>query len=536
MKFSELLVRADDETLQKIVGQRAVAVLVALNPDLAKSSRLREIIAQLHDEPDLFRDPERRSMLLSLLRRDEAEMLAVLLDTTASDIFSGLSQTKLRKNSSRERILFDFFELDYETVVSKETYDSRTTISPKFGLFQHQRTAASHCQDFLRSPEPRVLLHMPTGAGKTRTAMHIIADHLRNHAKTTVIWLAYSEELCGQAAAEFESAWHHMGDRSIELGRFWGDSDFSDAGSFEDGLIVASLSKIYQRATRDGEFITKIAEKTSLVVIDEAHQAVADTYSAVLEYLVGGTNSTGLLGLTATPGRTWDDMDADEKLAEFFKKQKVTLKIPGYDNPVDYLIDEGYLARPNFESLEYEPSQSLSPHQVDRLAEDLDVPVSILKQLADDVQRNLVITSAVEELIRRQHLRIIVFAATVDHARLLSTIFLARGIDSGSITGSSSINDRRRLIARFRKRSDRPMVLCNYGVLTAGFDAPETSSAVIARPTKSLVLYSQMVGRATRGTRAGGNDSADVLTIVDTQLPGFGDMSEAFTNWEDVWE
>ena len=63
----------------------------------------------------------------------------------------------------------------------------------------------------------------------------------------------------------------------------------------------------------------------------------------------------------------------------------------------------------------------------------------------------------------------------------------------------------------------------------------QTSAAVIARPTISLVLYSQMVGRAIRGTRAGGNAEAEIVTVVDSGLPGFGDIGDAFLNWEDVW-
>ena len=68
-----------------------------------------------------------------------------------------------------------------------------------------------------------------------------------------------------------------------------------------------------------------------------------------------------------------------------------------------------------------------------------------------------------------------------------------------------------------------------------GFDAPKTSAAVIARPTKSLVLYSQMAGRALRGPRAGGNVEADIITVIDTKLPGFSNQAEMFFNWEDVW-
>ena len=71
------------------------------------------------------------------------------------------------------------------------------------------------------------------------------------------------------------------------------------------------------------------------------------------------------------------------------------------------------------------------------------------------------------------------------------------------------------------------MVMVNYGVLTTGFDAPATSAALIARPTRSLVLYSQMVGRATRGTRVGGNAQAEIVTVVDPHLPGFGSVADA---------
>ena len=78
-------------------------------------------------------------------------------------------------------------------------------------------------------------------------------------------------------------------------------------------------------------------------------------------------------------------------------------------------------------------------------------------------------------------------------------------------------------------------MLFNYGVLTAGFDAPRTRCVIIARPTTSLVLYSQMAGRAMRGPKAGGNSKAEILTVADTNLPGFGSVADAFTNWEDLW-
>ena len=134
------------------------------------------------------------------------------------------------------------------------------------------------------------------------------------------------------------------------------------------------------------------------------------------------------------------------------------------------------------------------------------------------------------------HARVLVFAATVNHATLLAVVLQSRSIDAAAITSMTPRHERSRTIARYRNNDPGARVLCNYGVLTAGFDAPRTSATVIARPTKSLVLYSQMVGRATRGPRAGGSKEAEIVTVVDTALPGFGNMAEAFEHWEDVWD
>ena len=78
-------------------------------------------------------------------------------------------------------------------------------------------------------------------------------------------------------------------------------------------------------------------------------------------------------------------------------------------------------------------------------------------------------------------------------------------------------------------------IIINFGVLTTGFDAPKADVAVIARPTQSLVLYSQMVGRVIRGSEAGGTESCRVVTVVDQQY-GFKDLSESFDFWDDLWE
>ena len=79
------------------------------------------------------------------------------------------------------------------------------------------------------------------------------------------------------------------------------------------------------------------------------------------------------------------------------------------------------------------------------------------------------------------------------------------------------------------------MIVCNYGILTTGFDAPQTSAVLNARPTKSHVLYAQMVGRAMRGPKAKGNKNCEIVTIVDN-IDTFQDITKIFTNWEKSWE
>ena len=286
--------------------------------------------------------------------------------------------------------------------------------------------------------------------------------------------------------------------------------------------------------SRDPATVLRLADRVSLTIIDEAHQAIAPTYAAVLTALYSKRPQNALLGLTATPGRSWSDIGEDRKLSEYFDGRKVALEVAGYEDPVSFLIDQKYLARPLFRTLNSDAGLKLSDADVNELSSAIDLPEKILERLGTDTQRNLKILWAVEDLLT-QHRRVIVFAPSVENARMLTAILSVRGHEAHVVTGVSNASERERSIRRFRSAANRSMVIVNYGVLTTGFDAPATSAAVIARPTRSLVLYSQMVGRATRGARAGGNNEAEIVTVVDPHLPGFGSLTEAFKNWEDVW-
>jgi DNA repair protein RadD len=234
---------------------------------------------------------------------------------------------------------------------------------------------------------------MPTGSGKTRTVMSLVSDLLRNTEPRLVIWVAYSEELCEQAATEFIQTWKVLGDRPIKLRRFWGDHEL-DTSNLGDGLLIAGLPKLIKRAA-DIAFVSKLSEKCSLLIIDEAHQAIAPHYKIVLNALLVQSVDTAMLGLTATPGRTWNDITADEELAEFFARRKVTLKIPGFDSPVDYLVSEGYLAKATFSPLFHQGGARLTEADRVKVRSSLDLPTSVLECLGDDELRNLSIISRI---------------------------------------------------------------------------------------------------------------------------------------------
>ena len=534
MSFDQLMSRADDFVLQQLVGGDVVRLLRHIDPALASPGKLRSLVKKIKTPSDLLRDSQSRTMLLELLSPTAAtELLEYLGVRSDGDSYVTLEKLNIRKGSVREKRLFSFFGQSVVDESTEERIHSKYLTRANYELFQHQRHAVLGTKKILASDRNRVLLHMPTGSGKTRTAMNVIAEHLRSNEPTLVIWLAYSEELCEQAIEEFTEAWTHLGNRTVDILKFWGTYDL-DFSSTYDGFLVAGLSKIHNLTIRSIASIANLADKTSLVIVDEAHQAIAPTYKLVLDVLVEKRLATGLLGLSATPGRTWNDVDKDLELANFFQKQKVTLKIGGFDNPIDYLIEMGYLASPEFSPLNYDSGNDLSPEDLRDIQDHLDIPASLLERLAKDEQRNLRIVQRVEQAIRF-HKRVILFAASVTHARVLAAILQARGVVSEAITAKTSPLERQRIINGFRGSREESVVLCNFGVLTAGFDAPRTSAAIIARPTKSLVLYSQMIGRALRGKLAGGNESAEIITVVDTNLPGFGNLAESFMNWEDVW-
>ena len=404
------------------------------------------------------------------------------------------------------------------------------TVNPGYPLYPYQRQVLADIISALSSPERRVVAHLPTGAGKTRIASHA-ACHLLNKKDTPdslLIWLSASEELCEQAADELTKAWEYLGMRDVHVYRYWGNHAIN-LRRLQSGFLVAGLAKLRSYSSQDNTILSYLAACASAVIFDEAHQAIAETYSFITEQLCSGRPP--LLGLTATPGRTANLTDADYQLAEMFNHKKVSIDPRGHDNPVTYLIQNRYLASPRFIQISFDSEITVTepPAGVDYSKHDLE-------QIGCDIKRTQIIVKHAVDAAAR-HLRTIVFCPSVDCAKECKYLLQENsGLLTYVISANTEKEQRREIINNFKSDRKEHMIMFNFGVLTAGFDAPKTSCAIIARPTNSLVLYSQMVGRALRGPRSGGNSKAEILTVADTNLPGFGSVTDAFKNWEEIWQ
>jgi DNA repair protein RadD len=523
-RFFESMETAD---IRRFINPNTMRLLDAISGGTLIDDDLRRVAVSLVDFTALLAKPAGRRLIFSLMSNEKRAEFAMRVgrkaDPSSVEIWT---QVELK-------CALDFFGLLDERM-PQPRIAANDTVIPSFGLFDHQRDVVRRLWPQLETGERRVLLHLPTGVGKTRTAMHVVAEILRRHEPSIVIWLASTKELLEQAVATFQEAWHKMGTRQVQLGSMWGDR-VPNLEEFTDGFLAVSLAKAWATMSRtDPDWAARLSQRTRLVVFDEAHQSIATTYQRITDDLTLNYKCA-LLGLTATPGRTWADIDKDGELAEFYGGNKIGLRVPA-SNPIEYLIQHGYLARPVFETLFSDPGIRLGPKELNRIANALDIPEDIVAALSMSEQYVTAVLGAIDGLVAEGHRHILVFAATVDQAMVLAAVLVAKGLHASAVTGETPARIRDQAVRAFRSDDGEKRVLVNYGVLTTGFDAPKVSAVVIARPTQSLVLYSQMVGRGIRGPRAGGTEQCKVVTVVDPELPGFGDVARAFLNWEDVWD
>jgi superfamily II DNA or RNA helicase len=519
-------------------------------------SRGKVIVDALGGAHSILTNKELRNSLFISFSAEQENIIKTALGV--DDLYN------LRLTKKNREKLFEIFSVQ-DTEQDVETQDKKavSAVGIKYGLFEHQSVCLLKAFEYLDNNMP-VMLHMPTGAGKTRTAMHLVSRHLNKIQNGIVIWLVHGIELCTQASNEFRKAWSVLGERPMPIIEMWSGKtgckhlevkeSFQGSGrsidiekfdseiwpiDLKDAAIIASVESINRLLdTWEPAERIKRTDNVRLIIFDEAHQAVATTYKRAIEML--GTKAS-LLGLSATPGRRHhgDVGEADEGLVDLFGGNKVSLEIQGYSSPIEALIDQGYLAKLEKEKLEIANS-NLNEMEISairqKLSSSLDVDEGFLRIVGLDGVRTMQIVEKVKSLVGEGHKRIILFAPSIESSNLIANILKSMNVTAQSITAKTNQEDRKTFLYEYIIDSPGPYVLCNYGVLTTGFDAPKTSAVVIARPTTSIVLLSQMAGRAIRGVRVGGNKTAKMITVVDTAIPELVETINQFHAFDESWE
>ncbi|MCB9781110.1 MAG: DEAD/DEAH box helicase [Alphaproteobacteria bacterium] len=347
---------------------------------------------------------------------------------------------------------------------------------PRFALRPYQRDAIAAVVQARRDGVRRMVVCLPTGAGKT-----VIFSELARLARRPVLVLAHRRELVQQARDKLARALQDDGVVAIEQG--------DDSAHDEARVVVASIRSLHQdRLAR-----LLAARDFGLVVYDECHHATADDNQRVLRTLgaFGDDWSGTLLGFTATTARG-DGQGLDQVFERIV-----------YTRTIHQMVDDGFLAPLRG----YRIATAADLTHVGLTRSDL-----VLEELAEavDVQeRNALVARAIQELARDR--RTIAFCVTVAHARNLARALNAVGVPCGIVYGAMPADRRQQTLDDFR--AGRLAAVTNVGVLTEGFDDPSVSCIAMARPTRSEGLYAQCVGRGTR--LAPGKTDCLVLDFVD---------------------
>lgn len=324
----------------------------------------------------------------------------------------------------------------------------RSSLRPQT-LRPYQSQAIAEARDALRVHR-RVLIVAPTGAGKTTIAADIIR---RAVERGGVVWfLAHRKELIDQASARLDQFGIAHG---VIMAQHWRDRP-------HERVQVASVQTLVNR---------DVDIRPSLIIIDEAHRATANSYQTVIE----NAGKPRVIGLTATPIR------GDGKgLGTMFDAM---VQCP----PIRQLMADGYLV----------PALAYAGKRVDLSGVEVRGSDYDPTQLNDAMNKPHLIGDAVSEWRRLAAGRpTMVFAAGVKHSKTLVEAFLAAGVAAAHLDGETPKQEREVILKRLA--NGRLTVVSNAMVLTEGVDVPVVSCVVLARPTKSKGLYLQMAGRGLR--------------------------------------
>jgi superfamily II DNA or RNA helicase len=344
-----------------------------------------------------------------------------------------------------------------------------------FDLRPYQAEALVRLREAYKAGKRRVIVSLPTGTGKT-----VVFAHFPNalRMKKRLLVLAHREELLLQAQEKFRSI-----DPELKV-----EIEQAGARAAADAkVVVASVPTL---ARSGSARLSRLhPDDFSIIVVDEAHHAVAPSYRRIFDHfgLFAPGTPRYLVGFTATPRR-----GDKQGLGEVFEEVC-------YARDLREMITDGYLCP--ITGWRVDTDSTLDGVKLRHG----DFVESQLARVVNTPSRNNLLVKAYRDLARGR--RAIVFCVDVAHAKDVQQAFAGAGINAEAVWGEMPKEERRTTLARFS--AGETDVLTNCVLLTEGFDEPRVDSIIMARPTKSKLLYAQMVGRGTRLHR----DKTDLMVI-----------------------
>ncbi|NQZ33693.1 MAG: DEAD/DEAH box helicase [Oceanospirillaceae bacterium] len=342
----------------------------------------------------------------------------------------------------------------------------------KLTLRPYQRDAVAATVSYFRRHSSNALIVLPTGAGKS-----LVIAELAAIANRRVLVLAHVKELVEQ---------NHQKFRLYDL-----DSSVFSAGLKQKDSKAKVVFASIQSVVRN---LKHFKEQYSLVIIDECHRISEHSdsqYAKVIALLKSHNKQLKVLGLTATPYRLGIGWIYQYHYHGYARNDaNAPFRDCIYELPLSYMIKHKYLTPPKVYDAaiaQYNFSQ-LPGYETDSCS------TAALNTLLIANQR--VTQSIIEQVIELSRTRqgVMIFAATVKHAEEVFSYLPSE--QSAIITGATDNAERDLLISAFKARKLKYLV--NVSVLTTGFDAPHVDVIALLRPTQSVSLFQQIVGRGLR--------------------------------------
>lgn len=365
-------------------------------------------------------------------------------------------------------------------------------------LLAHQDLAVERGLAQLAHDGAAGVICVPTGGGKTRIGAEL-AVRLRAVSGVRTLWLAHKNELVDQAVEALVKV--AAGLRvHCAIGRFQaGDRKVAEPVD----CVVGSIATILREPNL--EMLLRHNGRPSLIVVDECHHAVARTWRGLIEELRARVPHVRLLGLSATPFRREDD--------ETLVLRSIFQDVVVHETVATELIEAEVMAKPQFtevgtkEVLAFAGGMNLKDASGD-------FTEAQLTQIAARQARNKLMVD-VYLAHRRRWRQTVFFACTIRHCEQIATMLNAAGVKRArAVHGELSRRQRAQVLHDFR--TGKLEVLVSAMLLTEGTDLPKTGSVFMARPTRSPILFRQMIGRGMRGPRVGGTPNCNIILFTDT--------------------